>query len=388
MESAKLNKSTNLLERSIRKFLGDDCYGKASALSYYTLLSLVPILAVAFGIAKGFGFDHSLENQIMETFYQQKELATKVITFAKTMLEQTHGSLIAGVGALALFWTSFGLLGNLERTLNSIWGAASERPLFRRIIDFLPLLIFLPFFFVASSSATFLIITKTVEITEKLGLYQDIKPFIYLLYYGLLIAVSWLLIAFIYIYLPNRKPHYPSIIAASLITAISFQAAQWAYIHFQVFLTSYNAIYGSFAAIPLFLLWLQVSWLLVLAGAELASVLASPSRKNTLKPISASQEDLLLALCILTTQKADAKTPLHGINAVSAEIGIEEGQAVELVKLAIENQLIVDSNGYYFPGRSLSSIQPSEIHHLVFQKNAVGAKDSPALQEAMRLNRS
>lgn len=386
MESAKLNKSIDLLDRCVRKFLADDCYGKASALSFYTLLSLVPILAVAFGIAKGFGFDHSLENQIMETFYQQKELAMKVITFAKSMLEQTHGSLIAGVGALMLFWTSFGLLGNLEKCLNGIWGAASERPIVRRIIDFLPLLIFLPFFFVASSSATFLIITKTVELTEKLGFYQDIKPFIYLFYYSLLIAVSWVLIAFIYIYLPNRKPHYPSILIASLITAISFQAAQWAYIHFQVFLTSYNAIYGSFAAIPLFLLWMQVSWLLVLAGAETASVLASYSPKETSGQTTASKEELLLALLLLAASKADAKTPLHGSHAIARELGIDEFQAMGLLKLAIDNQLLVDSNGYLFPARSL--IKPEEIRSIIYLESAFPAKDTPALQEAKRQSQS
>lgn len=384
MESAKLNTSTNLLERCTRKFLLDDCYGKASALSFYTLLSIVPILAVAFGIAKGFGFDHSLENQIMETFYQQKDLATKVITFAKSMLEQTQGSLIAGVGALMLFWTSFGLLGNLEKALNAIFGASGERPITRRIIDFLPLLIFLPFFFVASSSATFLIITKTVELTEKWGFYQSIKPFIYLLYYSLLISLSWLLLAFVYIYLPNRKPHYSSIIAASLIAGISFQAAQWGYIHLQVFLTSYNAIYGSFAAIPLFLLWLQVSWLLVLSGAEIASVLASPTQKEQTGQTVASQEELLLALCLLTSQKADAKSPLQGITSIGEELGISENQATLLVKLALENQLLVESNGTYFPARSISLVKPEEIRSLIYQKNAIAAKDTPALQEAIR----
>lgn len=384
MESVKLNTSINLLDRCVRKFLSDDCYGKASALCYYTLLSIVPILAVAFGIAKGFGFDHSLENQIMETFYQQKDLATKVITFAKSMLEQTQGSLIAGVGALMLFWTSFGLLANLERALNAIFGASGERPIGRRIIDFLPLLIFLPFFFVASSSATFLIITKTVELTEKWGFYQSIKPFIYLLYYGLLVSLSWLLLAFVYIYLPNRKPHYSSILAASLIAGISFQAAQWGYIHLQVFLTSYNAIYGSFAAIPLFLLWLQISWLLVLSGAEIASVLATPNLKQQAGQVLASQEELLLALCLLTAQKADAKKPLQGVANVALELGTTEDQAAKLVKLALANHLLVESNGTYFCARSLSLIKPEEIRSLIYQENAIPAKDTAALREAMR----
>lgn len=251
-------------------FFDDDCYSKASALSFYTLMSIVPVLAVAFGIAKGFGFDDALEKQIMELLYQQKEFAEKLIRFAKATLEQAHGSLIAGSGVVLLLWSAMGLLGNFERALNTIWKVKTLRPFGKRITDYLPVLILTPIFIVSTSSLTFLVVTKVVQFSVDTGFYQEVKPFIYTFYYGLLICLSWLLFSFLYIYIPNRKvPWGPSIFAA-LFAALFFQATQWGYINLQIYLTSYNAIYGSFAAIPLFLLWLQISWVIVLTGAELA----------------------------------------------------------------------------------------------------------------------
>lgn len=152
-------------KQAFNRFFEDDCYARASALSYYTLLSIVPVLAVAFGIAKGFGFEEILESQILEAFYQQQAFAERAIGFARSTLENAKGSLIAGVGVLLLFWTALGLLGNFERALNMIWRIPYQRAFGERIRDYLPLLVFCPIFIVASSSLTFALITKFVEIT-------------------------------------------------------------------------------------------------------------------------------------------------------------------------------------------------------------------------------
>lgn len=268
---------TEALKAAYLDFFKDDCYTKASALSFYTLLAIIPVLAVAFGVAKGFGFEKNLEAQLLENFYQQPQLVQKMIEFAHSALENARGGLIAGIGVIFLFWTAFGLLGNFEYMLNTIWKISEMRPWSRRIPDYITLLFLSPIFLIVTGSLTLFIITTIVEYSRDTGYYNAARPFIYLFYYLLLFSLSWILFSFIYYFMPNRKVPLNASIFAGILAGTLFQIIQWGYIHFQIYVTSYNAIYGSFAAIPLFLIWLQLSWLITLIGAEVSSHLAAVS---------------------------------------------------------------------------------------------------------------
>lgn len=269
-----------LLKRSLTEFFNQNCYLNALALSYYTLLSIVPLLAVAFGIAKGFGFEELLEKLVRENFYQNPEFADKVIQFANSMLEHTHGSVIAGFGVLALFWSINGLLSSFEKIVNQIWHVPESREWSRKIPDFLALIILFPIFVIMTSSFTVFIIQHLVSIANETGTLDTFKNVIYFIYYFLLLALSWILFTFIYLFIPNRRVPRLAAMIAGILAGTSFQILQWTYVHLQVFLSSYNAIYGSFAAIPLFLLWLEFSWLITLAGVEISYQIANLSENK------------------------------------------------------------------------------------------------------------
>lgn len=306
--------------RFIKGFIDDDGYLWASALSFYTLLAIVPALAIVFGIAKGFGFERALETQILETFYQQAAFADKLIAFAKSALENAHGSLIAGLGIIFLFWSSLGLLGSFESALNKIWDVPNSRSFHDKIVAYLPILIFGPIFIIAASSLTYLITTKIVEFTVEQGVYTSIKPAIHFTYYILLILLNWALFQYLYTYIPNKKIPWKTNILASLISATSIQIMQWAYIHLQIYLTSYNAIYGSLAAVPLFLIWLQISWLIILAGAEIAkqqSILV----KHAIMPIS--ERGLFLLSLLICCKAYSEKMPPYTIEKLSDTLSID-----------------------------------------------------------------
>ena len=198
-------------------------------------------------------------------------MAEKVIAFARSTLENAQGSLIAGAGVLLIFWSAMGLFGTLEFALNTIWKVSPSRPLSKRFVDTFPILILAPIIIIVSSSFTFLVITKMVEFVDSNGLYFYLKFLIHLIYYSMLILITWGFVLFIYLYIPNTKIPIKACLLPSLFSATLLQLMQWGYIHTQVFLTTYNAIYGSFAAIPLFLLWLSWSWAVFLFGAEVAS---------------------------------------------------------------------------------------------------------------------
>lgn len=354
----------------IKNFLRDDCYLCASALSFYTLLSIVPAIAIIFGVAKGFGFEPALEHEIRELLYQQSAFADKLINFAKSTLENAHGSLIAGVGIIGLFWSAISLLGSFETALNRIWNIPIDRTFNERVAAYLPLLIFGPLLIVASSSATYIIVQKIIDLSLQQGIYPAIKPAIHVSYYAALIVVSWLFFLFLLTYIPNRKISWTWCALPALLTAISFQFLQWSFIHFQIYLTSYNAIYGSLAAIPLFLLWLQWTWLAILAGAELCK-LHAVIRKQASMPIS-ERGLFLLILMLCCKAYLNRKPPLTQeqiSNTLSLDLLISEkilrrfeasGLLVRVINNQIEGYIPKVPPGKMMVDEALAAIDDSE----------------------------
>ncbi|MFH1093602.1 MAG: YihY/virulence factor BrkB family protein [Candidatus Omnitrophota bacterium] len=255
---------------ALRGFDEDKCQLRASALTYYSLLSIVPIFAMAFGIAKGFGFEKLLQAQIMEKLPGQEAVLKQVIDFAYTLLENTKGGVVAGVGIAVLFWTVIKVLGNIEKSFNDIWGIKETRKISRKLTDYLSVLLICPVLIIVSSGLTVFITTQITFITEKISLLGYISPLIFFLLKFLPYTIIWVLFTFIYVFMPNTKVNLKSGILAGIVAGSIYQLVQWAYITFQVGAAKYNAIYGSFAALPLFLVWMQISWLVLLFGSEIA----------------------------------------------------------------------------------------------------------------------
>jgi len=255
---------------SIRGFDEDKCQLRASALTFYSLISIVPVAAMAFGIAKGFGFEKMLEAQLRNKFSGHEEVLDNVIGFAHSLLESTRGGLLAGVGLVVLFWAVIKVLGQIEDSLNDIWGIKERRSLGRKFSDYLSLMLICPVLIILSSSVTVFITTQVTLIMEKIALLGAFTPFVFFFLNLLPYALLWGLFTFLYIFMPNTKVRFMSGLLAGIIAGTIFQIVQWGYITFQVGAAKYNAVYGSFAALPLFLGWLQLSWLIVLYGAEIS----------------------------------------------------------------------------------------------------------------------
>ena len=255
---------------SIRGLIEDRGSLRASALTFWSALSVVPVVAMLFGIAKGFGFERTLERQLIEKLEGQEEVVSWIIKFAHSALETTRGGLIAGLGILILFWAIIKVLGNIEDSFNDIWGVKKGRPFLRKITDYLSLMMIGPVLLIMSSAATVLITSQIKIIVQKLSLLGAVAPFIFFLLKLLPYAAIWVLFIFMYLFMPNTKVRFGSGVLAGIIAGTLYQIFQWVYIGFQIGVAKYNAIYGGFAALPLFLIWLQVSWFIVLFGAEIS----------------------------------------------------------------------------------------------------------------------
>jgi membrane protein len=259
-----------ILVLAIRRFYEDGCALRATALTFYSLLSIVPVLALAFGVAKGFGLEKLLEVQILTKLESQPEMADKVLGFARNLLENTKGGAIAGAGVVVLFWTVVKVLGNIESAFNEIWGVKKARNLGRKLADYLSVILIAPVLLIIASSATVLLTTRITSMLQGLAFLGHAASGIIFLLKLLPYAVIWLLFTFIYVYMPNTKVGLKSALCGGIVAGSIYQLVQLIYIKFQIGVAGYGAIYGSFAALPLFLAWLQVSWLIVLFGAEIS----------------------------------------------------------------------------------------------------------------------
>jgi membrane protein len=255
---------------AVRGLAEDKIQLRASALTFNTLLAIVPLAAVVFGVAKGFGFEKALEQYLIGNLQMHAVVITRVIEFSRSLLENAKGGVIAGIGFVLLFWAIIKVLANIERSFNDIWGIERSRSIMRKISDYLSFMLICPFLLVMSSTMTVIVSSQVRFIISKVALLDILSPAITLGLKLIPLFMMWILFAFIYIFMPNTRVKVRFAAVAGFIAAVLFQVFQVAYINSQIFIAKYNAIYGSFAALPLFLIWLQISWLIVLLGAELS----------------------------------------------------------------------------------------------------------------------
>ncbi|MDD4115587.1 MAG: YihY/virulence factor BrkB family protein, partial [Massilibacteroides sp.] len=252
---------------AVRGFKNEELQTKASALTYSTLLAIVPLLAVLLGIAKGFGFQGAVRQQLFVFFPGHEFELHKAFEYVESYLAQAQGGIFIGVGLILLFYTVINLISSIEDAFNNIWQIQKSRSWSRKIMDYMGLFLLLPILITASSGLSIFISTlkgtflnEYVFFTPVVEFLLNISPFI----------MTILAFAVLYLLLPNTKVRFVNSLLAAVFAGTAFQIFQLLYINGQIWVSKYNAIYGSFAALPLLLLWLQLSWLICLFGAELA----------------------------------------------------------------------------------------------------------------------
>jgi membrane protein len=258
---------------AIQGFIRHDCSKNATVLTYYSLLNIVPLIAVMFAIAKGFGLKKIVEGQVLKMAGEanlQPEVTNQILGFSNTLLTQAKGGLIAGVGVVLLLWTLISILGKIEDTFNTVWEVKKSRTLVRKFTDYIAIMVLCPILFAISSSATVLIASQVKVIIERIALLGPLSSVILFLMNLLPYFTMWVLMMALYIVMPNTRVPVRSGILAGIAAGTVYQVVQWVYIKFQIGVAHYGAIYGSFAALPLFLGWLQMSWMILLFGSEIA----------------------------------------------------------------------------------------------------------------------
>jgi membrane protein len=217
-----------------RGFNEDKVNLRASALTYFSILSVVPIIAMAFGIAKGFGFDDKMQQLLQESLKGQEDIATWLIDFATNMLDSVKGGWIFGIGLVFLLWTVMQVLSNIENAFNSIWQVKHSRVFFRKFSDYFSIMLIAPILILVSSSSQVFIIETVDKITNEITFIGYVGPIIHFFVKLVPYVLVWMLFTFIYMVMPNTKVKFGSALIAGIIAGTVFQVLQWGYIHFQI----------------------------------------------------------------------------------------------------------------------------------------------------------
>ena len=249
-----------------RGFIDQDLNVKASGLTYSILFAVIPTFAMIIAIAKGFGIEKLIRSSLEGTFIGQADLIPQVMQFVERYLETTQGGLFIGIGLAVLFYSVMNFFMQVEKAFNGIWQVKKSRSLVRQFSTYFSSLLVIPVLIVLSSGLSIFINTAIAQSF----LYNVLSPF---LRFGVKFApyiIDWIVFTIMYLVIPNTKVRFSNALIAGVVAGTAFQLFQFLYIHGQVYLSRYNVVYGSFAAIPLLLLWLQISCLIVLLGAEIS----------------------------------------------------------------------------------------------------------------------
>jgi membrane protein len=237
---------------------------KASGLTYFTLLSVVPLVALVFAVAKNFGMELVIQQEIIRHLSGQEAVMNWVIKLANSLIHKAKSGILAGVGLVMLFWVVLRLFMNMENAFNDIWQVPRGRNIARKFADYTAIIVLSPIVLILSMSFTIYMSTK-IELWINI---KYIKPFVGTLMGLIPYILLWLLFTVLYKAMPNTRVRMKPALIAGIITGSLFQIIQWVYVQFQIGVSNFNALYGSFAALPLFMIWVQTSWLIVLVGGH------------------------------------------------------------------------------------------------------------------------
>ena len=334
-----------------------------AALTFYTLVSIVPVLALAVAVVKGFGLAESLVQNLYSLLPQMPEVVDYMVSFANNTLARTNGGVMATIGLLTLLWAVVNLFESIEANFNKIWEVKSSRNLVRKYSDYITVVIIAPLLWiVATSVGTYTRDMLGIEGVWWLNMASKLFS----------LMLVWAMFTVIYIVLPNTKVRLRSAIMAAVFAGTGFDLFQTLFIFLMKWMTSYSAIYGSFAALPLFLLWMQYSWKILLMGCELSFALQNEKRYDEERELPVISHDdtqkfIIAIVCHIARSfvRGEGAVPLI---AVRERLGIPSRIASKLILILVDagilNEVKCEQKDYdvaYAPAKDVNSLRVCDI---------------------------
>lgn len=308
----------------------------ASSLSYYSLMSIVPFLAIAFSVAKGLGGDALIKEEILRNSPLQPEALEKLLSFSDRLMESAKGGVIAGAGLIFLAWSIMNIFTLVEKSFNEIWGVKRGRDFVRKFTDYFSIVLIFPMVLVLSNGliATFQIYFLGKE--SIVAVVIKLTPYLLMSFF----------FTFIYLIIPNTKVKLSNAFIAGLVTTILYNVIQYVLLKSQVLLLSYNKVYGSFSVVPVFIIWQKMIWFIILLGAHLSFILQNSYKFGYTigegNMCVRSKREALFAIVYLLTQNYQCEEAPLTIEDFGHKLSISMGEVGQLMEFLLDVEIALE----------------------------------------------
>lgn len=356
---------------SVRSFLNRNLQGQSLSMAYRTMLALVPALALLFAIGRGFGFQTLLQDELFTLVPGQKTAVTESLKFVDSYLNRASEGAFVGIGLVFLLWTIISLLSSVESSFNMIWGIRQGRSFIRKLTDYTAMLLILPILMICAGGLTIFLSSTLQSITH----FSFMTPLVSIFLKFASWILTWLFFGAVYILIPNTKVKIQNALIAGIFAGTGFMILQWLFVSGQVYVTRYNAIYGSFAFVPLLLIWLQLTWLVILSGAVLCyssqNIFQFSFNSEIAKISAVYRNKVTLAVASVVARRFVNQQEPPTRQSIALEYGIPSRLVADILDRLVEarliNQVILNSNSEV-PGYQ-PAMDPDELTvELVFNR--------------------
>lgn len=361
---------------------------RSAALTYYTLVSIVPVVALVFAFVKGFGLADGLVQNLYSVFPQIPEVVDYLVEFSQKALARTQGGLVALFSLVALFWSVWSVFSSIEDAFNNIWEVKSTRSWSRKISDYITIIVFAPILWVGASAAS-VYLQNLLGWSDSLWL-QALSKLISM-------AIAWFMFSLMYVVLPNTKVNLSAATKSGVIAGTVFMLFQWGYVFIQTWMTSYNAIYGSFAALPLFLLWMLVSWSILLLGGELSFTFQNEKRfdeeRESLLVSYDCRRKLMVGVMVIVARTFRDGKGAMAVDDIRTELGLPKRILSSVISSLVEagmlHEIHIGGKEFelsYAPARDITTLT---VYDVLSAVDAHGeGRDSIDVSEPQELHRA
>lgn len=367
--SRMIRTAPGAVQIALRMLGGEVVQLRAMALTYISLFALVPGLVVAFSVVQAFTGMDRISSRLHEFLFENLAVGARATLepYLDRFIRNTHVTSAGLVGGALLVWSSVSLFQNVDRALNDIWGVRRRRSIAQQATIYWLAISLGPLLLAGSVMVAHW--TRAALATTSVGFLGTAAGAI----------LTCLFFSLAYLVVPNTKVRPRNAVAGGFIAGLAWEVAKWGYASFVVRSVKYSAIYGSVAAIPIFLLWLYLSWAILLFGARLAYVFQYAS--SFLQGVHAGSKtgrEIVAGRAMLAIARAfDAGTPAPDAGEVASELGCSADDASEVAgELKTAGLVVPLGDGGLVPAKPLEKITMLDV------RRAVAGKEPPAAMGA------
>lgn len=264
---ARFVKYMKVLLITIKTFSAEKIGFQAVALSFFSTMSVVPFIAIVFAVTGGLGLADKLKEFLYAYFNNSQQVIDTVLGFAQNIIDTAQSSALGLVSALMFMFIVIWMMLNVERVFNNVWRVQKSRNILKRLSIIVAMLLVAPFVVLVFFGGTIVYSHALSYLgldVEGFGVFKSI------LTWALFAVIATLTFSAMYKFIPNAEVKYKEALRAAVVSGIAFSVMQYTYLETQVFVTRLSSIFGAFAAVPLFMVWINIGWFIILIGAELS----------------------------------------------------------------------------------------------------------------------